>query len=59
MDVNIILFIFFVQKHELVFSELFIVSLLALDDHSCKIYCHISALRARYYKRQVDYCNFS
>ena len=44
------IFIFVKEKYEFVISQLCILGLSALDDHFCKIYRHISALRARYYK---------
>ena len=42
--------IFVEEKYEFVFSQLCIWGLLALDHHFCKIYRHISSLKARYYK---------
>ena len=44
------IFIFVKEKYEFVISQLCILGLSALDDHFCKIYRHISALRASYFK---------
>ena len=44
------IFIFVEEKYEFVFSYLCIWGLPALDDHFCKIYRHIFALRARHFK---------
>ena len=44
------IFIFVEKEYKFVFSRLCIWSLSALDDHFCKIYRHISALRASYFK---------
>ena len=44
------IFIFVEEKYELVFSQLCIWGWLTLDDRFCKIYRHMSALRAGYYK---------
>ena len=42
--------IFVKEKYEFVISQLCILGLSALDDHFCKIYRHICALRASYFK---------
>ena len=44
------IFIFVKEKYEFVISQLCILGLSALDDIFCKIYRHISALRASYFK---------